>query len=97
MTIEIESHAPTKAHKHPNYFVIFIILAVITGAMTAIELLHLDITRSLQNTIFLTLSIIKAILVAMYYMHLKMDSRFYTGLFALPLFLVLILVIILLI
>lgn len=93
----IESNTSTKTRKHPNYFFIFIILAVITGIMTAIELLHLDITRSLQNSIFLTLSIIKAVLVAMYYMHLKMDNRLYTGLFALPLFLVLILVVILLI
>jgi cytochrome c oxidase subunit 4 len=92
-----ETAAPAKTHSHPNYFMIFIILAVITGVMTAVELLHLDITRSLRNTIFLMLSIIKAVLVAMYYMHLKMDSRLYTGLFALPVFLVMVLVIILII
>ena len=64
--------------------------------MTAIEL-YANIDRSLQHTIFLTLSIIKAVLVAMYYMHLKMDSRLYTGLFALPVFLVMVLVIVLII
>ena len=83
-------------HKSPNYFAVFIVLAVITGAMTAIELLEINMARSLHNMIFLALSIIKAVLVAMYYMHLKMDSRVYTAMFMLPVCLVLILVAVLL-
>ena len=87
----------TQVHKSPNYFLVFIVLAGITAAMTAIELLHIEMTTYLQNTLFVVLSIVKATLVAMYYMHLKSDSRVYTILFLMPVFLVLILVIILLI
>ena len=90
------TEAVTHEHKSPNYFAVFIVLAVITGAMTAVELLEIDMTRSVRNLVFLALSIIKAVLVAMYYMHLKMDSRIYTAMFVLPVFLVLILVAILL-
>ena len=72
------------------------VLAVITGVMTAIELLEINMARTIHNMIFLALSIIKAVLVAMYYMHLKMDSRVYTAMFMLPVFLVLILVAVLL-
>jgi caa(3)-type oxidase subunit IV len=77
-----------KPHKHPNYFGVFIALAALTATITAIELMAQNgiITwpRPVLNSAFLTMSIIKAVLVAMYYMHLKVDSLIYTVLFGLP-------------
>ncbi len=96
----MDAHATTadaKVHKHPNYFAVFLVLAVITAIMTAIEVLHLPITPYLKNSLFLTLSLIKAVLVAMFYMHLISDSFLYTILFLMPVALVMVLVIILLI
>ncbi len=84
--------------KHPNYLAVFIILAVITGVMTIVEVFFAEsMDRAVLNTVYLGLSLIKAVLVAMYYMHLKMHSRFYTALFMAPIILVTTLVIILLI
>ena len=86
--------------KHPNYFAVFIVLAVITAVMTTVEIMDFEarfgIARSVINTVFIILSLIKAVLVAMYYMHLKFDSRLYTYLFVSPMILLILLVVILL-
>lgn len=87
----------TEEHKSPNYFAVFVALAIITALMTAVEVFHIPITTFLKNTIFLVLSLIKAVLVAMFYMHLISDSFLYTVLFLLPVLLVMVLVVILLI
>ncbi|MGB8646622.1 MAG: cytochrome C oxidase subunit IV family protein [Anaerolineae bacterium] len=71
-------------HKHPNYLLIFVGL----GILTAIEI---AITSSLPEAtrlpILLTLSLIKAVLVALFYMHLLNDSRLYAFFFAMAIFL----------
>ena len=79
----------TKAHKkHPPYFLVFVALAILTAVITAVELLYANgyvpLPRPVINTIYLSMSITKAILVAMFYMHLKQDSLVYTVLFGTP-------------
>lgn len=75
-------------HKHPNYFGVFIALAVITAIITAVELMEqngvIHIPRPALNTAFIIMSLTKAVLVALFYMHLKYDSLLYTVLFGLP-------------
>jgi len=65
-----------------TYGIIFVILVVITLAELALASFNLD--RTLQNTVFFTMAIVKATLVAAIYMHLRYDSRFYTFVFIAP-------------
>jgi cytochrome c oxidase subunit 4 len=75
-----------KPHKHPNYLAVFIALAAITAVITVTELYidSIPIPKEIIRTGFVVMSLIKATLVAMYYMHLKFDSFIYTVLFLLP-------------
>ena len=77
-----------KPHKHPNYLFVFIVLAVLTAILTGVELMHqsgvINWLRPTLNIFFLSISVIKAILVAMFYMHLKTESFLYAVLFGVP-------------
>jgi len=88
-----------KTHKNPNYFAVFIALAVITAIITGVEFLShsLAIPRELLNSFFVLMAVTKATLVAMFYMHLKQDSRLYTVLFGVPVMFAVILMFMLLI
>jgi len=78
------------AHKRPNYIAIWIWLA----ALTALELglaFELPITQNLKLLLLMILAIWKALLVALYFMHLKFEGwnlRF-VALFPIPLVLIL--------
>ncbi len=78
----------SKLHKHPNYFVVFIALAVLTATITTIELMSqngiIAWPRATLNGLYLAMSITKAVLVALFYMHLKIDSYIYSILFGVP-------------
>lgn len=71
---------PTLERTRPNYVGVFGVLAV----LTAIELgvTYLPVPRIL---ILIPLAIIKAALVALFYMHLKIDRRVYSVLFGMGL------------
>jgi len=75
-------------HKHPNYFGVFIALAIITAIITAVELLArtgvITWPRPVINSFYISMAVVKALLVALYYMHLKFDSRLYAVLFGVP-------------
>ncbi|RME74743.1 MAG: hypothetical protein D6784_09335 [Chloroflexi bacterium] len=73
-------------HKHPNYLAVFIVLAIITAIITGVELMSksLPIPVEYLNVFYIAMSVTKATLVAMFYMHLKQDSRVYTVLFGIP-------------
>ncbi len=75
-----------KPHHQPNYWVVFIALAVITAIITITELFidSIPIPKEVIRTGFVVMSLIKATLVAMYYMHLKFDSFVYSVLFIVP-------------
>jgi cytochrome c oxidase subunit 4 len=70
-----------------GYVMVFLALA----AITAFELVltQVGLAASAANAIFLILSLGKATLVAMFFMHLRQDSRIYTAIFLLPVILVL--------
>ena len=78
----------THEHVHPNYLGIFLALATLTGLITGIELMVeagiITWPRSVLNVTYLSMSLMKALLVVMFYMHLKYDSRLYAVLFGLP-------------
>ena len=83
-------HAKLKAksHKHPNYLAVFMALALLTAFITLTELYidYIPVPKEVIRSGFVVMSLIKATLVAMYYMHLKFDSFIYTVLFLLPVF-----------
>lgn len=81
-------------HGHPGartYILIAAILTIITAAEVAV--FYVPALASVLVPILLTLSAGKFILVIMFYMHLKFDSRIFTGVFVVPLVLAMLVVI----
>jgi len=87
------SHETT--HRRANYLGIFIALIVLTLVETLVSYVQQE---AIKFPVLVILSVIKAVLVLLYFMHLKFDSRVYTYLFvagcilAIPLVLVMTLV-----
>jgi cytochrome c oxidase subunit 4 len=77
--------------RRPNYLFIFILLAVFTLIETLVSYVQ---QMAIKFPTLVALSLIKALLVLMYFMHLKFDSKVFTYLFiagcvlAIPLILV---------
>jgi cytochrome c oxidase subunit 4 len=65
--------AAPRAHPHPNYIAIFFYLA----ALTAVELgiAFLPWPKSVLIALLLFLAVWKALLVALYYMHLRFEPN----------------------
>jgi cytochrome c oxidase subunit 4 len=65
--------AATAEHKHPNYMAIFWYLA----ALTVIELavIFLPLAKLTIGVLLVALALGKAALVAMYFMHLRFETR----------------------
>ena len=79
----------------PNYLFIFIALAVFTLIETVVSYVQQE---AIKFPTLVVLSVVKALLVLLYFMHLKFDSNLYRYLFiggcvlAIPLILVIVLV-----
>ncbi len=69
--------------KHGNYVLIFIILGVLTAVEVAASQF---IAEPVRIPILLFLAACKAALVALYYMHLKTDSRIFAFFFVAAIF-----------
>ena len=81
----MEAHAQTHEHAHPTaatYSKIALTLVILTAFEVAVY--YVESVRAWLVPILLVLMTIKFALVAMYYMHLKPDSRLFTGLFVFP-------------
>lgn len=77
-------HQP-QAHPQPNYLLVFLILAVVTAIELGVSFVsHME--RSLQVSTLVLLAVAKALLVAMYYMHLKFEPRTLRLVAIIPLF-----------
>ena len=66
------------------YWMIGIILAVLTGLEVGAYYMELG---AIEVPLLLGLSIVKFVLVVMFFMHLKFDAKLFTGLFVAGLFL----------
>jgi len=93
---------PTKAHVKPTkYVIVFVVLAVVTG----IEFLIGSIIGQPENAgihtlgvaALIILSLIKAALVMMFFMHLKYDSKYYSLMLLFPIFMAALLAVIVII
>ena len=66
------AHAP--AHKAPNYYLVWLILLVLTVAEVFVAF-GLPMSKEFLIVALLILAVWKAMLVALYYMHLKFEPR----------------------
>lgn len=74
--------ATAREHAHPGpaaYVKVALILAVVTAIEVAIY--YFDLAPGLLVTLLLGLSLLKFLLVALYFMHLKFDSLLFRRLF----------------
>ncbi len=60
-------------HQEPNYMAVFYILAILTGL--EIGVIYLPIAKLIIGLLLVSLALVKAMLVAMYFMHLKFEKR----------------------
>ncbi len=60
--------------KHPNYILIWVYLAVLTGIELLISLKQL-FPRDMLIIVLVALAVWKALLVALYFMHLKFEPK----------------------
>jgi len=74
----------TVQHKHPPYLLIWVYLALLTAAELALAF-ELPIARNLKLVLLLGLAVWKALLVAMFFMHLKFERWNLRILFIIPL------------
>ncbi|HXQ28129.1 MAG TPA: cytochrome C oxidase subunit IV family protein [Gemmatimonadales bacterium] len=63
----------TATHKHPPYLLIWLYLAVLTAAELGLAF-QLPISRNLKLLLLLITAVWKALLVALYFMHLKFEG-----------------------
>ncbi len=68
-----ETHAATTAHKDPNYMAIFWWLAALT--VIEIAVIYTPLARFVIGMLLVALAVSKAALVAMYFMHLRFETR----------------------
>jgi len=62
----------TETHKHPPYLLIWLYLAVLTAAELGLAF-QLPIARNIKLLLLLVLAVWKALLVALFFMHLKFE------------------------
>ena len=74
-----EEHSDSDHPSPARYIQIAVILTLITAFEVAIYYVE-AISKEAFITIFIGMAVVKFIIVAMYYMHLKFDSRLFTWL-----------------
>jgi len=67
-----------ETQKRPNYFFVFATLAVFTLIETLVSYIQQE---SIKLPTLMVLSLIKVLLVLLYFMHLKFDSKLFSYLF----------------
>lgn len=70
---EAAEHAEDHAHEHPKYMLIWLYLAILTLAEVGVAVL--DIAKWIIVVSLLIMAVWKAVLVALYYMHLKFEPN----------------------
>jgi len=66
------------AHKSPNYIMIFVWLIVITALEVGVGYIpHTVVPNAFTYPVLLIMSLVKVVLVALYFMHLRYDNRWF--------------------
>lgn len=79
-----------------KYVVVAVVLAIITGVEIFLALSHI-LPEQLTTGLLIAFTLSKAVLVMLFYMHLKYDAKWYSLALVFPLFMVTVLFIIVLI
>ena len=82
----MDAHETAGEHAHPTaatYTKIAVTLVILTALEVAVY--YVESIRHYLVPILLILMVIKFALVAMFYMHLKQDSKLFSGIFVFPL------------
>jgi cytochrome c oxidase subunit IV len=74
----------TPGHRRPNYGLVFLVLAV----LTALEVGVTYIPGIPRAPFLLSMAFIKVMLVILYFMHLKSDSKWFSLVFLVPFLLI---------
>jgi cytochrome c oxidase subunit 4 len=82
-------------HKAPNYYLIWLVLAVLTLAEVGVAFIA-AIPKTILAIVLIAMALWKALLVAMYYMHLRFEPKRLWIITAAPIPLAIILVVIVL-
>ena len=92
--VEQQGRAESHEHEHPGYMM-YVVIAVILTVITALEVavFYIPALDPVLVPTLVVLSTGKFALVVMFYMHLKMDSRVFSGVFLAPFVLAVFLVI----
>jgi cytochrome c oxidase subunit IV len=83
--------------KHTNPIVVFVVLAVLTAIEIVIALPSLGIPKATIVPILIAMALVKASLVALYYMHLRYEKPIYAVIFVTPSLFALLLVVVLMV
>jgi cytochrome c oxidase subunit 4 len=84
----------TKHAKTSTYVIVFVALAIVTGVEV---FLGQNLPGAAKLIVLLALALVKALLVAMIFMHLKYDSKTYRWFLIFPIFMALLLTVIVII
>ncbi len=90
----MDAHATAGEQSHPTagtYAKIAVTLVILTGFEVAVY--YVESIRHYLVPILIVLMAIKFALVAMFYMHLKMDSKLFSGLFVFPIFIAVVVIV----
>ncbi len=82
----MQQRAHPREHPHPGpaeYVRIAVVLAVIT--LVEVAIYYMEALSAVLVPILLVLSALKFALVALWFMHLKFDSRLFSAIFTVPL------------
>ena len=82
--LPVNKMSETHNVKHVNYLAVFIALGILTAIEIAIASF---LPESVRIPILLFLAFVKAALVALFYMHLRNDSRLFAFFFVMAIFL----------
>lgn len=85
MADAVEQSQQHEEHEHPGYAT-YLVVALVLTVVTALEvaIFYIPALSSVIVPLLLTLSAGKFALVVMFYMHLRMDSRIFSGVFVAP-------------
>ncbi len=91
----MESKKPGTQHTHhPKYLLVFASLAVLTALEVAVT--YVPALQNFLAPILLSMSFLKAMLVILYFMHLRFDSKWFAFIFFIPFVLVVPMIVVLL-
>ena len=84
----------SKHAKASTYFLVFVALAIVTAVETFVGQ---GLPPAAKLIALLAMAVVKAILVAMFFMHLKYDTKWYSRFLIFPLFMAILLTVIVII